>query len=160
MKLFKILFCFAFAVLAVSCSNDDDSNDDQSPITEPFFVKVNGQDFTPLEINATVAGSSILIEAINSQDKDVVIGFSETVEARDVLSAGVFGSNGTAIFMPIYDSDNGGFFATNGTLTIASHNRETNEISGRFNFSGPDPDNSSSTINFTEGEFKVTYVNQ
>ncbi|WP_179009181.1 DUF6252 family protein [Winogradskyella forsetii] len=160
MKVLKTMCVLVLLILMVSCSSEDDSSNNQNPITEPFFVKINGEDFVPLQIEAVLTAGTINIEGINTEGVDVIIGFSSDFESGDVLNAGLFGTNGTDIFVPIYDTDNGGFFATSGILTITAHNRDTNEISGRFNFSGPDPDDSTSTLNFTEGEFMVTYTEQ
>lgn len=164
MKVVKLILVMTLGVFFASCSSDDDSNN-EDPITEPFFVKINGTDFVPAQATALLLNSSIVnldntinIEALDAQGKDIIIGFPADVEAGDTLNAGVFGTNGTNIFVPIYDTDTGGFFATSGTLRIVSHNTTTFEISGRFSFSAPDPDNPTSTINFTQGEFMLIYV--
>lgn len=159
MKVFTTILFMALAFLTTSCGGDDeDPIDKQNEITEPFFVKIDGQAFVPVQIDAAlVANATIVIEAVNAQGKDIIIGFPSTAKPGVELKAGLIGTNGVDIFVPIYDTENG-FFATNGTLTVASHDMTTNKISGRFSFSGDDPNDASKTLNFTEGEFIVTYT--
>lgn len=158
MKALRLILCLSiFTVL--SCSSDDDNGPDTTPVTEPFFAKINGQDFAAVTINAAmVAENTIAIEGIDGDNKNIVLGFTGSLTAGTEFRT-ILNSNGSNIFTPIYDSDEGGFFATSGTLTIVSHNETTREISGRFSFAGADPNDSNANLNFTEGEFSVTYTN-
>ena len=157
MKALQLILCLSIFTI-LSCSSDDDNGPDTSPVTEPFFTKINGQDFTAITINAAlVSENTIAIEGINAENTDIVLGFTGNLTPGTEFRT-IFNSDGTNIFTPIYDSDEGGFFATSGTLTIVSHNETTREISGRFSFAGADPNDSNANLNFTEGEFSVTYT--
>lgn len=166
MKVLKTILLVAITVLSSSCSKDDDSNNNPDPVTKPFFVKLNGDEFVSAQTISMLLDNSALglentfnIQATNAQGIDIIIGFSADVETGDTLKAGFLSTNGTDVFVPIYDTNNGGFFATSGTLNIVSHDRTERQISGRFSFSGSDPDDSTKTLNFTEGEFIISYIN-
>lgn len=156
MKVLPFILCLSIFSMT-SCSSDDDNDADRNPVTEPFFVRVNGQDFNAVTINATFVGANtIAIEGIDPDDKNIVLGFTGNLVAGAEFRT-ILNSTSSNIFTPIYDSEDGGFFATSGLLTIISHDENTNEISGRFSFSGEDPNNSNSSLNFTDGEFSVVY---
>ncbi|MGB3606964.1 hypothetical protein [Psychroserpens sp.] len=158
MKVLQTVVLILVFSLVASCSSDDDSSDENlDPVTQPFFVKINGQDFLQTSITTVDFGDTINIEAVNANDVDIVLGFPKNLATGESLQAGVFNSNGTDVFVAIYDTDGDGFIATSGQLTIVSHNLETKEISGRFNFSGPNFGANGGTLDFTEGEFIVNY---
>ena len=159
MKIFKIILFLAFSILVASCSSDDNDDNNLQPVTQPFFVEINGEAFeeTRLLAQPNIAQNTMLITAIDAQGKDIVLGFTGDLKSGTEFKTALQ-SNGEDIFVPVFDTDTGGFFATSGSLILISHDETSKTMTGRFSFSGPDPNDPTKTLNFAKGEFIVDYA--
>jgi hypothetical protein len=174
MKTFNKTILVLMAVLAVSltsCKKDDDGGDDPQGGTGTFSAKVDGNGFTGMQ-------GTVVAQLTNSGSTQVLAVSGGTAQSENLQmiiqnfdGEGTYDLNfmnlGTYSYLPdpgnpdpntvvIYTTLGTGQ-GNNGTLSVSSF--DGNTIKGTFKFTGFNLDNSSDTVDVTEGQFNIEVTN-
>ena len=148
----KIFSIFMMAMLLlVSCSKNDDSNDNSN---DDVYIKftVNGQNYnynpaTGISLKTTFNGG----EGVDNTYKFINLSLPNDY-ATGTYDIVLSDPNDLTTYNAYYESvgDNIDFEADSGTITITSIGSEY--VTGTFNFSG---DNNGTTVSVTNGSFRA-----
>lgn len=118
-----------------------------------FNVKIDNVNWVPTFITGYSSIGFINVEASGlGLDKSVLLFFPDTI------MAGTYSLGGPNSFNAYYSPDTiSTFIATNGTLSISSHNTTTKKIIGTFNFNAVDAIGGVTTHSITNGAFNIIY---
>lgn len=153
----KIIFPFIALLLLLSCSKDDDSTPDITPIpTVPSFLKVTigGTPYkfdkfvvetqTVVEPDYTYVDLTVTASMRNDETKEITFSLEKDVPGAETIYY-FYLFNGSE-----YDTDHDGAFNTN--VTINSNKRIIGTFSGTLgNFNGLE------TIELQNGSFDISY---
>lgn len=165
---FTYLLVFLTSVAFLSCENEPltgtftdeilvDSEGDGNggtDVSEPFYAKVNGNEFVETTLEAYVFNGKIFVRAYDASGSAIIIGMPDTVSES---SFDFNGSEYTATYEDANTPPNVFTIADSGEVTIVTHNVDDNIIEGVFNFVSTPGSGISPQYNITEGVFSVSY---
>lgn len=136
----------------INVENDDEIVDE---VLEPFYAKVDGNEFIEQTLEAYIFNNKLFVRAYNASGSAIIIGMSETV------SESTFDFN-TAEYTATYENvsnDGTSIFTTadSGSVTIVTHNVDDKLIEGTFSFVATPGASASPQYTITEGQFSVSY---
>ncbi|WP_344930993.1 DUF6252 family protein [Aquimarina addita] len=153
MKVLIKVVCVAFVFMTMSCGSDDDSSSDSG--SDSFFTKIDGVAYNPEFVNGfiTTFGTNIFISGSQANGDNVVINFPISAVAGETFTVE------DLQFVASFDTSDGrAFLSSEGSVTITTHNTESQRISGTFSFIANPLESNGATFTFTEGTFDVSYT--
>lgn len=132
----------------------DEDGDGDIEIVEPFFAKVDGEEFIEETLEAYVFNGKLYVRAYDAADNAIIIGLPEDVSET---SSDFNGAEYTATFEDTTTTPNTFTTADTGSVTIVTHNVDDKLIEGTFNFVSTPGASASPQYTISEGSFSVNY---
>lgn len=165
---FTYLLVILTSVAFISCENEpltgtftdeiivdgEGDGDVDTEVSEPFFAKVDGNEFVESTLEAYIFNNKLFVRAYDASNSAIIIGMPEDVSES---SFDFNGSDYTATYEDANTAPNTFTLADSGSVTIVTHNTDDKIIEGIFNFASTPGSSASPQYNITEGVFSVSY---
>ena len=132
----------------------DTDTDGEVVIAEPFYAKVDGEEFVETVLEAYVFNGKLYVRAYDAADNAIIIGLPEDVSETN---SDFNGTEYTATFEDATTTPNTFTTADTGSVTIVTHNVDDKLIEGTFNFVSTPGASASPQYTISEGSFSVNY---
>lgn len=137
--------------IGVDNEGDGDSN---TGVSEPFFAKVDGDEFIETTLEAYVFNNKLFIRAYDANNSAFIIGLPEDVTES---SFDFNGADYTATYEDSSSSPSVFTIADSGNVTVVTHNVTDKVIEGVFSFVSTPGSSTTPQYVISEGEFSVSY---